>query len=76
MSEKKMTFETSMVQLEEIVAQLESGDLPVEQSIQRFEEGLKLLSYCSEVLQKAEQKVTVLTKQSDKSLSSSEKEDV
>nr|WP_317412220.1 exodeoxyribonuclease VII small subunit [uncultured Solibaculum sp.] len=73
MSEKKMTFETSMTQLEEIVAQLESGDLPVEQSIQRFEEGLKLLSYCSEVLQKAEQKITVLTEDQDKS--PSEKED-
>ena len=55
MSEKKMTFETSMTRLEEIVAELESGDLPVEQSIQCFEEGLKLLNHCSEVLQKAEQ---------------------
>ena len=75
MSEKKMTFETSMTRLEEIVAELESGDLPVEQSIQCFEEGLKLLNHCSEVLQKAEQKVTLLTGEEDEPLVSPAKEE-
>ena len=63
-SEGKLTFEESLKRLEEIVHALESGDTPLEQSISLFEEGVKLSGYCNKLLETAEQKVTVLTKDS------------
>ena len=43
----KQTFEKSIQQLEEIVQELESGDLPLEKAIHRFEEGISLSKRCS-----------------------------
>ncbi len=57
-----LTFEESLKRLEEIVHALENGDTPLEQSISLFEEGVKLSGYCNKLLESAEQKVTVLTK--------------
>ena len=57
-----LTFEESLKRLEEIVHALENGDTPLEQSIRLFEEGVKLSGYCNKLLESAEQKVTVLTK--------------
>ena len=54
-----------MKRLEDIVQSLESGDLPLEDSIGIFEEGMKLVSFCSKKLEEAEQKVTMLVKASD-----------
>jgi exodeoxyribonuclease VII small subunit len=62
MSEKK--FEEAMKRLESIVESLEKGDLSLEESLKVFEEGMKLLHFCSRKLEEAEQKVTVLIKQS------------
>ncbi len=61
-NEGKLTFEESLKRLEEIVHALESGDTPLEQSISLFEEGVKLSGHCNKLLESAEQKVTVLTK--------------
>ena len=61
-NEEKLTFEESLKRLEEIVHALESGDTPLEQSISLFEEGVKLSGHCNKLLESAEQKVTVLTK--------------
>ena len=58
---KKVYFETSMLRLEEIVGLLERGEAPLEQAMKLFEEGAKLLRECTEQLDAAEQKVTVLT---------------
>lgn len=58
---KKRTFEESMARLEEIVSLLERGEAPLEQSLLLFEEGAGLLRGCSQVLEQAEQKVTLLT---------------
>ena len=63
MAEKR--FEEAMKRLEDIVQGLESGDLPLEDSIGIFEEGMKLVSFCSKKLEEAEQKVTMLVKASD-----------
>ncbi|MBO5783515.1 MAG: exodeoxyribonuclease VII small subunit [Clostridia bacterium] len=63
-TEGKLTFEESLKRLEEIVHALESGDTPLEQSISLFEEGVKLSGHCNKLLETAEQKVTVLTKDS------------
>lgn len=56
----KQTFETAMKQLEEIVEELESGDLPLEQALKKFEEGVKLSKFCSEKLNETEKRVTIL----------------
>lgn len=63
MAQKK--FEETMKRLEEIVQDLESGDLSLEDSLKAFEEGTKLVKFCSEKLEEAEQKVNLLVKESD-----------
>lgn len=63
MAEKK--FEEAMERLEEIVQSLEGSDLSLEDALKIFEEGVKLISFCSKKLEEAEQKVTMLVKQSD-----------
>ncbi len=60
-AKKKLDFEASMARLEEIVSLLERGDAPLEQAMSLFEEGAGLLRACTEQLDKAEQKVTLLT---------------
>lgn len=62
------TFEESLKQLETIVDQLERGDLPLEDSIKLFEQGVKLSSACKQELDAAEGKVQVLIKQRDGSM--------
>ncbi len=62
------TFEENVKQLETIVAQLERGDLPLEDSIKLFEDGMRLSSACKEQLETAEGKVRILTRQRDGSL--------
>ncbi len=61
MSETK-TFESSMKRLEEIVSLLEKGDAPLDDSLKLFEEGTALIKACSDMLDNAEQKVTILLK--------------
>ena len=58
---KKPDYEQSMLRLEEIVELLESGELPLEESMKLFEEGTKLSAECYETLKKAEQKITQLS---------------
>lgn len=60
-AKKKLDFEGSMKRLEEIVSLLERGDAPLEQAMTLFEEGAKLLWECTGQLDRAEQKVTLLT---------------
>lgn len=57
---KKQTFEEAMKQLEEIVQELEGGDLPLETAMKRFEEGMRLSRFCSGQLDETERKITVL----------------
>jgi exodeoxyribonuclease VII small subunit len=54
------TFEQSMNQLEEIVQDLESGDLSLEKAIKRFEEGIKLSKLCAKKLDETEKKISIL----------------
>ncbi len=56
----KKTFEHSMKQLEQIVAEMESGDLPLEQAIKKFEEGMELSRFCSQKLEETERRITLL----------------
>ena len=66
MAEKK--FETVLARLEEIVQELEQGDLPLEQSLKLFEEGIKLSRICNTRLEEAERKVEILLKDKTGSL--------
>ncbi len=58
---KEYTFEQALARLEEIVRGLENGSLPLDKSIELFEEGNALVKLCTEKLDKAEQKVRILT---------------
>ncbi|MEY4527956.1 MAG: Exodeoxyribonuclease 7 small subunit [Nitrospirota bacterium] len=53
-------FEQAMARLEAIVGELESGDLPLDESLKIFEEGIRLSKNCLKVLEEAERKVEVL----------------
>jgi exodeoxyribonuclease VII small subunit len=61
-SAKKIDLEKSLANLEEIVEELESGDLPLETAMKKFEEGIKLTRGCQVALKDAEQKVEILLK--------------
>ncbi len=54
------TFEEAFRRLQEIVARMESGDLALEDLLERYEEGMRLVKFCSDKLSLAEQKITVL----------------
>lgn len=60
-----MTFEESIARLQTIVTELEKGDAPLADSLALFEEGSRLASQCSGMLDKAEQKVVKLMKGAD-----------
>ena len=62
MEEKKMTFEQALARLEEIVALLEKGDAPLDQSLELYEEGAGLVKRCNTALTQAERRVTILVK--------------
>jgi exodeoxyribonuclease VII small subunit len=57
-------LEKSLVELEDIVQQLEEGDLPLEKALKQFEKGVKLSRDCQTALRAAEQRVQVLMKDS------------
>lgn len=57
---EEINFETSMEQLEKIVQELEKGDLNLDDSIKKFEEGMKISKDCNKFLENAEKKITVL----------------
>ena len=59
---KKFNLEKSLADLEELVEELESGDLPLEKAMKKFEEGIKLTRGCQAALKEAEQKVEILLK--------------
>jgi exodeoxyribonuclease VII small subunit len=62
------SFEESLKKLETIVDQLEKGDLPLEESLKLFEDGVGLSAVCKQELDAAEGKVQLLIKQRDGSL--------
>ena len=66
--EKQPSFEQMMSRLEEITAELESGELPLEQAIERYEEGVTCYKECHRILAGAEKKVEILTKSADGTL--------
>ena len=60
---KKIDFEASLGQLEQLVEQMEDGELSLEDSLKAFEQGVKLTRECQQALKEAEQKVQLLIEQ-------------
>ena len=58
---KKKSFEDSLKELENIVSKLESGEMPLEKSLEEFEVGTRLYKECKNQLAIAEKKIAVLT---------------
>jgi exodeoxyribonuclease VII small subunit len=58
----EMKFEKALQRLEQIVGELEKGELDIDKSLQIFEEGIKMSRICSKKLQEAEQKIEKLTR--------------
>jgi exodeoxyribonuclease VII small subunit len=59
------TFEQAIEKLEAIVDELEQGDLPLEETIKKFEDGMELSKFCTDKLNQAEQKLKKLVKTED-----------
>jgi len=62
---KVKDFESALKSLEEIVAQLEAGDLTLDRALELFEEGIRVSRFCSSKLDEAERKVEILIKSAD-----------
>jgi exodeoxyribonuclease VII small subunit len=62
---KVKDFETALKSLEDIVVQLESGDLTLDRAMELFEEGIKVSKFCGSKLEEAERKVEILIKSAD-----------
>jgi len=58
----KQRFEESLKKLEKIVSRLEKGDIPLDESLKLFEEGVRLSRFCNEKLDEAERRVEILLK--------------
>jgi exodeoxyribonuclease VII small subunit len=61
----KEKFEDALNKLEKIVSKLEEGDIPLEESLKLFEEGIRLSQFCNQKLDEAEKKVEILLKDKD-----------
>ena len=61
---KKPDFETSLKKLEEIVEQLETSDLALDETLAKYEKGIKIYKQCYQILEKAEKKINILLKNS------------
>ena len=56
----KENFEESMKKLESIVNELENGNLNLDESVEKFEEGMKIAKQCNTILEDSEKKITIL----------------
>jgi exodeoxyribonuclease VII small subunit len=62
------SFEEAIQRLEQIVAEMESAELPLEQLLEKYEEGTRLVRFCGRKLEEAEKKIELLTKKADGSV--------
>ena len=65
MNPENMTFEASMVRLEQIVRTMERGDAPLEESLKLFQEGTELVRSCGKLLDEAELQIKKVTAGAD-----------
>ncbi|MGG4481761.1 exodeoxyribonuclease VII small subunit [Paenibacillus illinoisensis] len=62
-NEPELNFEEAMAALEDIVAQLEHGDVPLEQAIDLFQRGMKLSQFCGIKLEQVERKIEMIVEE-------------
>src|SRR6267154_4206248 len=65
LSRNGLTFESAIQRLEKIVADMEAAELPLEDVLKKYEEGTRLVRFCSQKLEEAEKKIEVLAKKTD-----------
>ncbi len=64
-TKKKLTFEQQLASVEALIAQMEGGALPLEESMKRYEEGVAMLTAMEKELQQATQRLTVIRQKAD-----------
>jgi exodeoxyribonuclease VII small subunit len=62
MEQEKLTFEEALGRLEKIVSQIETGKVSLDQSIEKYAEGVALIKQCRSILESAEKKIQLLAK--------------
>jgi len=67
-TKKEKSFEAALERLEQIVAEMEAGQLKLDAMLKRYEEGMLLARFCSEKLEEAEKKIEMLVKKQDGTL--------
>ncbi|MCS7223589.1 MAG: exodeoxyribonuclease VII small subunit [Armatimonadetes bacterium] len=60
-TQEPLTFEKALSRLEQIVQKLEAGDLPLDETVRLYEEGMKLSAFCKSKLEEAEKKIKALS---------------
>jgi exodeoxyribonuclease VII small subunit len=60
-----LTFEQAIERLEKIVADMEAAELPLEDILKKYEDGTRLVRFCSQKLEEAEKKIELLTRKAD-----------
>ena len=68
MSKRKLSFEEALEKLESLAEEIEEGKVGLEASITKYEEGMKLIQQCRQMLSQAEQRIQKLQEQSDGTL--------
>jgi exodeoxyribonuclease VII small subunit len=68
MAKKKLTFEEALTQLEQIAEQIEEGKIGLEESIDKYEQGMALVKQCRAILSRAEQRIQELQERPDGTL--------
>jgi exodeoxyribonuclease VII small subunit len=63
--ETGLSFEQAIQRLEQIVAEMEGAELPLDEVLKKYEEGTRLVRFCGQKLEEAEKKIELLTKKSD-----------
>jgi exodeoxyribonuclease VII small subunit len=62
---ENLTFEDAMKELETIVNELETGSLTLDKSVEKFQKGMELSTYCNKLLESAEKNISILVEQND-----------
>ncbi len=73
---KPKTFEAAQEQLEQIIERIESGETGLEQSLEQYEQGMKLIKHCRDILDRAEKKIEQFTVTDDGDIKSDESVDL
>jgi exodeoxyribonuclease VII small subunit len=60
---EKQTFEQTLAQLEKIVTDVEQGKIPLEECIDKYERGMKLIAHCRDILEQAEKRIETITRE-------------